>query len=123
VADVISPIGFMQKMTVYTRSPNTGPGSGGYDVEFATGIDCRLSTLRIHAASTGPERRELAQVRMLMWDPSVRLPDGVQVAVDGEVGADGVTPLRWNISNGTMNLVRDQFSAPSYWRADVMGVR
>jgi len=110
------PPGFDQVATVYGRAG----GTGAYSVVLQSNLACRLAHLNRQPASTGQERRELAGIRLLMWDPAYVMPEHAQIAVDGVTTDDGVTQARWNISAGTLATLRGPDGSAMYRRADVV---
>lgn len=110
--------GLDQLATVYTRT-----AGGGYTTVALTGVQCRLAHLVRQSPVTGDQRRELAGLRLLMWDPDVTIPETAQIEVPGEYGPDGVTPARWNVVGGTLAVMRGPAGTPLYRRCDVKQAR
>jgi hypothetical protein len=92
---------------VYTRHPTTKQ----FTVLSIAGIACRLTRVGV-GTSTGTARAELQQMRSLVWDPNVEIPErGVQIEVNGE---------RWNPVSGSFGLAPPP---ATHRRCDVIGVR
>jgi hypothetical protein len=109
------PPGFDQTATVYSRNASTGR----YTTVLRSNLGCRLAHLNRTSTVTGPQRTELAGIRLLLWDPAYAMPETAQVEVSGVTGPDGVTAARWNIRTGTLASMRGPTGTAMYRQADV----
>jgi hypothetical protein len=95
-----------QTASVYTAAPV----GGAFSVLAKSGLRCQLAHVG-GAATSAPERAELAAVRVLYFDPAYSLPsDHCQVEVRGE---------RWNVVPGTVTDQRDQRDVLCYRKCDL----
>jgi hypothetical protein len=108
--------GFDQVATAYSRDGTTRL----YSVVEATGIVCRLSTVRRQAAGSGAGRSELSQLRLFQWDPAVVLKSGWRVVVTGVENQNGTATEAWNLEAGTLAVIRGPDGSALYRRADVV---
>ena len=80
-----------QRATVYTRA-----SGGAYTVVAKAELPCLLQAADQQPAASGPQRAELADLRMLYYDPDYALPEAAQVAASAEPG------VRWNVVAGSV---------------------
>lgn len=109
------PPGFDQSATVYGRNASTGR----YTTVLRSSLACRLAHVNRQSAATGPQRTELAGIRLFLWDPAYSLPETAQIEVAGVTGPDGVTLARWNVRAGTLAAMRGPLGTAVYRQADV----
>lgn len=109
--------GLDQLCTVYTRDGTTGR----YTTALLTDVQCRLTQGSMNdTVVAGPDRRELAGIRILLWDPAIVIPENVQIAVDDIFGPDGVTLARWNVEAGSLSISRGPRGVAIFRRATVV---
>ena len=87
--------------------------------DFATviksGLRCTLQHISTAGASSGVDRAELMQQRLLLFDPSYDMPEESQVELDG---------VRWQSQRGTFALLERRLDGtPAYRRALVVRAR
>lgn len=75
-----------------------------------TGLRCRLGNIDANGAVTGNERAQLLALRRLFWTPDYFMPEGAQVAIDGQ---------RWNTMRGSFAAVDGAVTGPLYRSCDV----
>lgn len=110
------PPGFDQLATFKGRTGGTGP----YNQTVQANVACRLAHINRQPAATASERRELAAIRVLMWDPAFSpTTEALRVTVAGVTGPDGVTLAEWQVNAGTLATMRGPDGQPIYKRADV----
>jgi hypothetical protein len=114
------PPGFDQLATFYGRTAN-----GGFTTVLQANVACRLTHIaQRRPGATGPERRELAGIRGLMWDPAYTpTTEVLRVQVDGVTGPDGATVAEWNVNAGTVATMRGPDGQPIFKRCDLTMVR
>jgi hypothetical protein len=100
-------IGLIDSAIVYTESPTTG----AFSVVATAALACRLAHPSRSAATTGPERAELAAMRELLFDPTYTLDEHAQLEVGG---------TRWNPVAGTVAYLRGPSGAIEFGRADLV---
>lgn len=111
------PPGIDQTASVLARDASTGK----YTTVLTTGLRCRLAHLGLSEGTvTGPERRDLASTRALIYDPAYTLPETAQVRVDGVFAPDGVTLAAWNCEAGSVAIMRGPSGRPIFGRAVVV---
>ena len=112
------PPGFDQLATFYGRS-----AGGTYATVLRSGVACRLAHVNRQPAATGQARRELAGIRVLMWDPAyVPTTEALRVRVDGVTGPDGAVTADWQVVAGTLATLRGPDGQAMYKRADLTRV-
>lgn len=77
------------------------------------GLPCRLGNVDANGAASGNERARLLALRRLMWPASYVMPEGAQVAVDGD---------RWNTVRGTFAAPDGVRTANVYRSCDIARV-
>lgn len=97
-----------QTASVYTAAPV----GGAFSVLAKAGLRCQLAHIGRSPGASGPERAELAGVRVLYWDPAYTLPsEHVRIVVAGQA---------WNVVAGTVTEQADERNVLQYRKADLV---
>lgn len=84
------------KATIYTRTPGTGPGTGGFGVVARADLACSLDPAMRQPGATNATRAELANLATFAWDATYDMAEqGIQIEVDAYPGR------RWTPVVGT----------------------
>jgi hypothetical protein len=98
-------LGLNATAAVYGRDAVTSR----FTTVLRTGLRCRLAHVP-RGGQTGPDRAELAALRVLLWEPGYVMPETAQIEVDG---------VRWQPVAGTFGALKGPIGAVTYRQADV----
>lgn len=110
MSNLIPDFVFDKVAKVYAQDETTG----AYTVVLFAALAVRLALPSRQPTATAVDRQVFADLRTLIWDPSYTISEDAQVEVDGQ---------RWNLTAGTVMVIRDPLQRPVYARADVVRAR